>query len=216
MIRVVLIDDHTLVRHSLGVILKHPENIQVIGEAGTGIEGIALTQQLQPDVVVLDFKLPDISGLEVTTRLMRLEPAPKILLLSADVHTDIIFRLLEAGTMGFLTKSASREELINAIQDVANEKPALMPEIASRLALAKIDAQLSAVFSTLTNKEMEILMLTLRGISSKEIAQRLHISPKTIHSYRSRIFEKLDVENEVALILLALKEGLLMPEEASG
>lgn len=216
MIRIVLIDDHALVRHSLGVMLQHHKNIRIVGETSTGVEGIQLVRQSQPDVVILDFKLPDISGLEVTTRLMRLEPAPKILLLSADMHTDIIFRLLEAGAIGFLTKNASREELISAIKAVADEKPVLTPEVASQMAMAKVDFQSQAVFSPLTNKEMEVLFLVLRGISSKDIAQRLHISPKTIHSYRSRIFEKLNVENEVALMHLALKEGLLTPDEVSG
>lgn len=213
-IRIILVDDHALVRHGMRQLLANTKEMQIVGEASTGVEAVQLARDLQPSIILLDLKLPDISGLEVTTRLLRLEPMPKILIVSSALHHEFPQRLLEVGVLGYITKEATPEELIQAIKMVNQDQRFISPVIASRVALAKIDHQTKAVFSTLTNKEMEILLLTLRNVTPTEIAKRLHMSAKTVHSYRYRLLQKLDIDNEITLMLLAVREGLITLEEA--
>jgi two-component system, NarL family, invasion response regulator UvrY len=214
MITVILIDDHAMVRNGIRQMLEDVKGIQVIGEAGTGNEGMQLARELHPQVVVLDFKLPDITGLEVTNRLVRMDPHLKILVLSSAINDLFPFRILEAGAQGYLTKDVSVEELVHAIRVVSLGQRVISPSIASRLALAKIDEMKTAsLLNELSDREMEILMMIIRGAVIDEIADRLFLSPKTIHGYRSRLFEKLQVENNVALTLLGIREGLITIDE---
>ncbi len=214
MIRVLLIDDHAIVRHTLRSLLTSAKDIQIVGEAGTGTEGVQLARELHPSVIILDIKLPDISGLEVATRCLRLEPAPKILVLSSTSHHEYSQRILEMGASGYLTKDTDREELIRAIRAVHRDQTFISAAIASRLALAKIDYKAHAAFNVLNNKEMEVLMLCLRGVPAADIAKRLRTGDKTVHGHRCRIFKKLGLENEVGLLLLAIREGLITVDEA--
>lgn len=214
MIRVILIDDHALVRQGIRHMLQDVKEIQIIGEGGSGIEAVQLVRELRPQVVILDFKLPDISGLEVTTRLIRIDPNLKILIVTSAINDLFPFRLLEAGAQGYLTKDSSKEELIRAIRLIMSGQRFISPEVASRLALAKIDVKIKASFYQLSDREMEVMMMVIRGDFVKDIADRLFLSPKTVHSYRSRIFEKLQVENDVTLTLLAIREGLITLDEA--
>lgn len=213
MIRIVLIDDHFLVRAGFRRMLESEKNIQVIGEAGTGIEGIQLVQTVRPDVVVLDIKLPDISGLEVTYKLLSRTPHPKILIVSA-LNNDLFpFRILEAGAHGYLTKNASQEELAHAIRAVNNGQRFISQEVAHQLALARLSPHIPGNFSVLSDRETEVMLMVIRHVPVKEIANKLNLSAKTIHSYRSRIFEKLNVKNDTALTLLAIKQGIVTIEE---
>lgn len=213
MIKVLLIDDHSLVRSGIRQMLEDIPEINIIGEAQNGFEGIQLTRELKPNVVILDFKLPDITGLEATSRLVRNAPEVKVLVVTAAINDLFPFRILEAGACGYLTKSCSKEELVNAIKTVYNGQHIISPEIARRLALAKIDNRLLAEFDRLTDREMEVMIMMIRGVEVNEIALRLFLSIKTVHSYRSRIFEKLNVENEVALTFYAIKKGLITLED---
>jgi two-component system, NarL family, invasion response regulator UvrY len=215
MIRVLLIDDHALVRQAFRSLLTSARDIQIVGEARTGTEGVQLTRELHPSTIILDLKLPDISGLEVANRCLRLEPAPKILVVSSTSHHEYSQRILEIGASGYLTTDTSQEELIRAIRTAHRNQPFISPTIASRLALAKIDYNAHATFSVLSNKEMEILILCLRSIPAAEIAKRLRMDNKTVHCHRSRIFKKLGIKNEVGLLLLAVQEGLVTLDEAS-
>jgi two-component system, NarL family, invasion response regulator UvrY len=216
MTQVVLIDDHALVRAGIRQLLQKSPGIKVVGEAGSGEEGVRLVRDLHPDVVLLDFKLPDITGLEVTARLLRIDPQIKIIMLSSAINDLFPLRSLEAGARGYLTKNASKEELVRSIHAVNSGQKVISPLIASRLALAKIDDKIPTSYASLGNKEFEVMMMTIRGVPIKEIADRLHINHKTIHSYRCRIFEKLQVNNDVDLTLLAIREGLITAEEAEG
>ncbi len=213
MIRIILVDDHALVRHGMRQLLANTKEMQIVGEASTGVEAVQLARDLQPSIILLDLKLPDISGLEVTTRLLRLEPMPRILIVSSALHHEFPQRLLEAGALGYITKEATPEELIHAIKMVNQGQRFISPTIASHVALAKIDHKTQSIFSLLTNKEMEILILTLRNVTPTEIAKRLHMSAKTVHSYRYRLLQKLDIDNEITLMLLAVREGLITLEE---
>ena len=173
-----------------------------------------MARELHPNVVLLDFKLPDITGLEVIARLLRIDPHIKIIMLSSAINDLFPLRSLDAGARGYLTKNATKEELVRAIYAVAAGQKVISPLIASRLALAKIDDKIPASYSSLGNKEFEVMMMTIRGVPIKEIADRLHINHKTIHSYRCRIFEKLQVNNDVDLTLLAIREGLDHPRRS--
>ena len=214
MIRIILVDDHALVRYGMRQLLANTKEIQIEGEASTGVEAVQLARDLHPSIILLDLKLPDISGLEVTTRLLRLEPMPRILIVSSALHHEFPKRLLEAGALGYITKEATPEELIQAIKMVNQDQRFISPAIASCLALAKIDHQTQAIFAALTNKEMEILLLTLRNVTPTEIGKRLHMSVKTVHGYKSRLLQKLGVDNTTTLMLLAVHEGLITLEEA--
>jgi len=216
MIKIVLIDDHFLVRTGFRQILEAEKGMQVVGEAGTGVEGVQVVRATKPDVVVLDIKLPDISGLEVTHKLLTHEPYPKILIVSAMVSHTFPYRLLEAGALGYLTKNASHEELVRAIKSICNNQRYIGPEIAQQMALAKLDVAAAGDFSILSDRETEVMMMVARGFEVKQIAEKLHLSSKTVHSYRSRIFEKLNVRNDTALTLLAIKNNLVSAEEAEG
>lgn len=214
MIRVVLIDDHFLVRSGFRQIIEAEKSIQVVGEAGTGLEGIQLVRAVKPDVVVLDIKLPDISGLEVTRKLLLHEPCPKILIVSALDNDSFPLRLLEAGAQGYLTKNGTQEELVHAIKTVYNDQRFISPEIAQQLALSKLSPNAPGEFANLSDRETEVMLMVIRGCEVKDIAKKLHLSVKTVHSYRSRIFEKLNVKNDTTLTLLAIKQGILNIDEA--
>lgn len=215
MIKVVLIEDHLLMRTGIRKIIEGQNNIKIIGEASNGGEGVQLVRSLIPDVVLLDIKLPDISGLEVTHKLLNYLPSIKILVVSGMKNNLFPFRLLEAGAKGYLTKNVSEEELIRAIQMVYADQRYISPEIAQVLALAKVrPSDDKGDFTELSDRETEVMYMVIRGFEVKDIAKKLHLSIKTVHSYRSRIFEKLNLKNDTELTLLAIKRGLISIDEA--
>ncbi len=212
-IKIVLIDDHSIVREALKHTISSEKDIRILGEAHNGQEGIQLVQNCHPHVVILDFVLPDMTGLEVTKKLLHWDPDLKILILTAAINDLVPFRLLEAGAFGFLTKDVTPEELIRAIRHLHAGQRMINPETASRLALTNVDYK-SGAFDVLSEREYEVMLLVIGGRQVKEIANALQVDPKTVHSYRSRIFEKLNVKNDMALTLLAMRHGIIAPTEA--
>jgi two-component system, NarL family, invasion response regulator UvrY len=198
--RILLIDDHPLVRSSLKLILQKIAGIQVIGEAGTGWLGIKLARELKPALVVLDFKLPDISGLEVTQRLLKIDPSLKILVLTAETHALAPSWVFAAGAHGYLSKAATPAEFQEALTSILDGQQVGNESVSSPAA--------TSLFSDLTAREVEIVWMILRGNTTPAIAQQLHLDAKTIYSYRSIIFKKLNVKNTVALTLLAFSQGI--------
>ncbi len=213
MIKIIIIDDHVLVRAGMREMLKEVKGISVVGDVGTGSEGIELVRRLDADIVILDLKLPDLPGLEVTQKILKINPEIKILVVSSVVNDLFLFRLLEAGAQGYLTKDAKKEELIQAIKSVYTGQRVISPQLAKRLALAKTDYKKDNIFADISEREMEVMMMLIQGIPVKEMAEKLNISHKTIHSYRSRIFEKLNVKTDLAVTLLAIHHGLITLEE---
>ena len=209
MVTVLLIDDHALVRSGIRNLLKDTSSIELIAEADRGQEGIRLVRELKPDVVLLDINLPDISGIEVAEKLLRFDAEIKILALTAMTNDLFPFRLLEVGVKGYLTKESSRDELIQAIKTVSVGRRYLSSKIASKLALLKVGEVEKSVFESLTNKEMEVLLMVVQGKTVKEISDNLFITPKTVHTYRRNLFDKLDVANDVELTLLAIRQGVV-------
>jgi len=208
MIRVLLIEDHALVRQGIRLMLASIKGIQLIGEAGTGEEGLALTREKEPEVVILDFRLPDTNGLEVARKLLRRAPDIKILIVTGMSNDVILSRLLEVGVKGFMTKEGDSVELERAIRAIHSGQRYLSPAIASQMALSKVVGS-EKPFAQLSKREMEVLLLLAKGHTTEEIAKQLFISTKTVNSYRYRMFEKLGVKNDVGLIKLAIQYGLV-------
>lgn len=214
LIRVLIVDDHALVRMGIRRILEDLPDMEVIGEAESGERALALVKAHQPDVVLLDMKMPGIDGFEVTRRLSKSSPSVKIIAVTA-VSTDTLpSRLLQHGAMGYVTKESGAEEMALAIRKVYKGERYLSAEIAHKMAISSIDEHKEAPFEQLTEREMQVLLMITRGESVHDISERLYLSAKTINGYRYRIFEKLGIKNDVELTYLALRYHLIEQPDA--
>lgn len=207
MIRVLLVDDHKLIRVGLRNILEAEADIDVVGEAGNGEDAVKQARELNPDVVVLDINMPGTNGIEATRKLKRLESAPRILIVSVHHQEPVPARLLEAGADGYVTKESAADEILAAVRQVHAGRRYLSADIAREMALGQLGG--GSKLAALSDREMEVLLLVAEGISLQEIADRLHVSPKTIATYRYRLFDKLEVSNDVELTRYALRHGLV-------
>lgn len=213
MINVVLVDDHKLVRTGIRRILEDITGIKVVGEASNGEEALQVVRQTKPNVVLMDIKMPGLGGLETTRKLLRQNPDLKIVIITAYENDVFPVRLLQAGASGYLTKSASPDEMIRAIRSVHAGQRHLSAEIASLLALKSVSGTSKSPFDDLSERELQIVMMITQGTKVPEIAEKLHLSPKTVNSYRYRIFDKLGIKSDVDLTHLTLRYGLLDSED---
>ncbi len=202
-IKTLIIDDHILVSKGLTEMLLNDKAISVVGTAAKGIDGIRMVRKQQPHVVILDLKLPDISGIEVARRLMNMDPNLNILILTATEQTWFSMHLLAQGVKGFLTKDTPKENLIAAIKSIVNGK---------KLAVHPTTL-LPKNFQTLSNRELEIILMTIRNYSIQAMAKHLCLDIKTIHSYRSRIYKKLQVKNSIELVNYLISHKIFIPED---
>lgn len=209
MIKVLIVDDHELVQRGLSKLLESDHTIKVIGAATSGEQAVRMAREQQPDVILMDINMPGIGGLGATRRIHHMNARIKILVLTAYEQNPFPTRLLQAGAQGFLTKGCSEKEMLHAIHVVNSGGNYLSPEIANRLALQKSQTTETSPFSDLSNRELEILLMIARGEKPQAIAKQLCLSIKTIHSYRYRLFVKLNVQNDVELTHLALQHGIL-------
>ncbi len=211
-IRVLLVDDHALVREGIRSLLQLYEDIEVVGEAGDGAEAIQKTRELEPDIVVMDISMPSMGGVEATRQILKEKPVAKIVVLSRYDNLSYARSLLEAGALGYVPKKAVSTELAAAIRAVYNGDVFLHPSIAK--GVAKDYVQLirsehkTEPYERLTDREKEILKLLAEGYSSHQIAERLYLTAKTVLNYRKNVMEKLGVENLAQLIKYAIKIGL--------
>lgn len=205
-IRVYLVDDHALVRTGMKLILEHEVDIQVIGEADNGEDALADIRRLKPDVVLCDLHLPGISGLEVTERITRAETS-KVVVVSVLEDGPLPKRVIDAGAYGYLGKGGDAAELVRAVRDVSRGRRYLGTNIAQYMALAAVDGA-GSPFDQLSPRELEVAMLLVRGLRQEDIARRLSLSAKTINTHKSRLFEKLDIKDNIALARLAGQYGL--------
>jgi len=208
MIRIVLVDDHNIMRAGLRAILQKEADIEIVGEGEDGEKGLTLIRQVQPDIALVDVHMPGISGVELTERLRRAKSPTKVVILTVASEAPFPRRLLEAGASGYLTKGCPADELVKAIRQVADGKRYIGSDVAQQLALATMDDQRSP-FEKLSARELEIAIMLAKGLKANEIAKRLHLSEKTVATYKARVFEKLDIDNVVALANLAAVHGLL-------
>lgn len=215
MINTLVVDDHDLVRYGLTRILADMPHINVVGEAASGEEAVKLTRELKPDVILMDVLMPGMGGLEATRRIHHFDPEIKVIAVTAcddDVYPS---RLLNAGASGYLTKGADVEEMLKAIETVHTGKRYISPDIAQKLALKSFGKASSKLpFDQLSERELQISMMIMDCNRVNEIAESLCLSPKTVNTYRYRIFNKLGINSDVELVLMAVRYGLLDASEA--
>jgi len=206
-IKVVLIDDHELVRTGFRMILQQPSDIEIVGEAGTAEEGLRLVRALRPDVALVDVHTPGMSGVEMTERVVRAKLPTRIVVLT--VVEDVRFprRLLEVGALGYLTKGCSSDELVTAVRHVAQGRRYLAPGVAQQLALATLDGE-GSPFDALSSRELEVAMMLVRGLPLTSIAKHLSLSPKTVSTYKQRLLDKLKVDHVIGLAHLMTAHGI--------
>ena len=209
-IRVFLVDDHALVRTGLRMILSAQTDIEIIGEAESGEDALPLIRKLKPDVVLCDLHLPGISGLEVTERIIRGRLGCRVVIVSVLEDGPLPKRLLDVGASGYVGKGGDARELLSAVRDAARGKRYLGSSIAQNMSLASVGGDASP-FDVLSPRELEVAMLLVQGIRQDAIAQRLSLSPKTINTHKSRLFEKIGVQDNIALARLAARYGLMDP-----
>jgi DNA-binding NarL/FixJ family response regulator len=213
MIRVFLLDDHALVRTGYRLILQQETDIDVVGEAASGEEGLPLIRSLKPHVVLCDLHLPGMSGLEITERLGRIEDGPRVVIASVQDEGPMPRRLLEAGACAYVGKACPASELLRAIRDAARGKRYLAGDLAQRLALAQVSGEQSP-FERLSPRELEVAMMICQGLRLEQIATRLSLSAKTVATHKARLFEKLGVGDNIALARLASAHGVTEPVRA--
>ena len=213
MINVLLVDDHDLVRVGIRRLLTDLKGIKVVGEAKSGEEAIRVVRDLQPHVVLMDVKMPGIGGLEATRKLLRTDPDIKVIAVTVYGDEPFPSRLLQAGAAGYITKGSSLDEMVQAIRTVHSGQRYISPEVAQQLALKHLSDQEASPFDTLSERELQVMIMITNGQKVQEISDKLCLSPKTVNSYRYRLFEKLSVNSDVELTHLAMRHGMIDTED---
>ena len=216
MIRVLVVDDHELVRSGITRMLADNPDIEVIGEASSGEDAIDSVRKDSPDIVLMDIRMPGIGGLEATRRILRIDDAVRVIVVTACADDPYPTRVMQAGASAYITKGADIKEMVRAIRMAHSEQRYISPEIAQKMALKQLgggdardeDGELS-LFDRLSEREMQIAMMVVDCQKVQDISDKLCLSPKTVNSYRYRIFEKLEISSDVELALMAVRLGLL-------
>jgi DNA-binding NarL/FixJ family response regulator len=205
--RVLIADDHALVRAGLRALLDRMPNVEVVGEAEHGAEAVKLAAQLRPDVVLMDVSMPILNGIEATRRTVKLRPRPRVLMMSMHEDTEYVRKALSAGASGYLMKTAPRRELELALAAVIRGEIWISPSIA-RTVVDDIGRRAPQV-DELTPRQREILQLIAEGHTTKQIARRLHIGVKTVETHRAQLMERLDIHNIAGLVRYAIRSGII-------
>jgi len=212
-LRILLADDHVVMRTGLRALLERQPNLEVVGESENGRETIALASALKPDLVVMDIGMPVLNGIEATKTIVAENPATAVIILSMYADESYIMRALKAGARGYLLKDSAPADLISAIQAVSQSKSFFSPKVSRILAedYVRVLRQKGAVdsYDLLTSREQEILQLLAEGKVNKEVAAALNISPYTVETHRKHILEKLNLHNPAELILYAVRKGII-------
>ncbi len=211
-IKVFLVDDHELVRTGIRRILEDVRGIKVVGEADSGEDAVKWCRTEQADIVLMDMNMPGIGGLEATKKILRFNPDMKVIVLT--IHTENPFptKVMQAGAAGYLTKGAGPDEMVNAIRMVQSGQRYLSPEIAQQMALSQFTPDSENPFKELSERELQIMIMITKGEKVTDISEQLNLSPKTVNSYRYRLFSKLDISGDVELTHLAIRHGILDAE----
>ena len=216
-IRVLLAEDHIIVREGTRELLQREPDIEVVGEASDGEESIRLAEELKPDVIIMDIAMPKVNGIEATKKIKQIVPTTAVLILTAYDTEQYVIALLEAGAAGYLLKNVRGNQLVDAVRAVHSGESVLQPsatrQIINRLTSKAKEQEETVVTSPLTEREQEILMLTAKGVSNKDIADNLCLSIRTVQSHLSNIFKKLAVGSRTEAILYGLRRGWFTIEE---
>jgi NarL family two-component system response regulator LiaR len=213
-VRILVVDDHPVVRHGLKVLLGTEPGMEVVGEAADGAEAIEMASRFLPDVVLMDLVMPGMDGVAATRQVLAANPETHVLVLTSFGADRKLFPALDAGALGFMLKDSTAEELVTAIRRVARGQSSLSPRIAGRL-VREVSGEPSddAPTDPLTQREIEVLRTIARGLSNEEIAEVLHISPATVRTHVSNILAKLNLTRRTQALLYALKHGIAELEE---
>ena len=209
MIKVLLTDDHALVRTGIKRLLEDSQQVQIIGEADSGEACLQMVSELSPDVILMDVNMPGMGGVEASRRILQRDPKQKIIILT--IHTEQTFpkRLLEIGAKGYLTKECDINEMLHAIRQVYNGGAYIEPRIAQQLALSLLPGNEENPVDKLSRREFQVMLMISHGLSNSQISEKLCLSPKTVSTYRSRLLEKLGAHSEVDLIKIAVEQGMV-------
>lgn len=214
-LRLVLVDDHALVRAGLRALLGEMPDVSVVAEAGDGREALQLIREHKPDIALLDISLPGLNGLEVAARVAKDHPATRVIILSMHGDDESVRRALTAGAAGYLLKNSDRSELELALRTVARGNAWLSPAVTKKVVAAFAEGARTpaqGAFEVLTPRQREVLQLIAEGHSSKEIAGRLHLSPKTVETHRTELMERLGIHGVAGLVRYAIQIGLVHPD----
>ncbi|MBA4287536.1 MAG: two-component system response regulator UvrY [Pseudomonas sp.] len=209
LIRVLVVDDHDLVRTGITRMLADIDGLQVVGQAESGEESLIKARELKPDVVLMDVKMPCIGGLEATRKLLRSHPDIKVVAVTVCEEDPFPTRLLQAGAAGYLTKGAGLPEMVQAIRLVFAGQRYISPQIAQQLAIKSFQPSNDSPFDALSEREIQIALMIVGCQKVQIISDKLCLSPKTVNTYRYRIFEKLSISSDVELTLLAVRHGMV-------
>jgi two-component system response regulator NreC len=214
-VRLLLVDDHEVVRSGLRMLLDSEQDVQIVGEAGTAEEALQAVQDLKPDVVLMDIGLPDLSGIEAAARIRELQPQAAVVALTIHEDSEYFFRMLDAGASGYVPKRAAPEELLTAIRAAAQGEVYLYPSLARLLVKDYLgqdaDDREARLLNGLTERELEVLGHLADGASNQEIGETLEISPKTVARHRENIMRKLNLHSRTELVKYAIRKGIIRP-----
>lgn len=214
MLKVLLVEDHDIVRQGVKALLDEEPDITIVGETGDGSEALLLTQKLRPDIVLMDLSLPGLGGIEATRQIRERLPDVRVVVLSMYDSEEYVFRVLRAGASGYVLKQSTSTELVLALHAVAGGSTFLSPSISQILISdyvhrAETKTSEDETLSVLTPREREVLQLIARGLNNRQIAERLHISIKTVETHRGNMMRKLDVHDRAGLVQFAIDSGLI-------
>ena len=215
MIRVLIVDDHRLVRIGLTRMLAEAKGIVIVGEADSGERALGLVRETRPNVILMDLRMPGIGGLEATRRLQRIDAGIRVLIVTACDTDPYPAQAMKAGAAGYITKGANAADLEHAIRRVFLGQRHMSDDVAQQVALRSFDTVPECPFDQLSNREMQITLMVVGCRKVQQISRDLHLSPKTVNSYRYRIFEKLNVTSDVELALLAMRHGVIESNRSS-
>ncbi len=214
-IRIVLADDHAIVRQGLSRAIQQEDDIEVVGQTSRGGDAVELVRTLRPDILITDISMPDLNGVEATRRIIGESPEMKVIALSMHSSRQFVIEMFRAGARGYLLKDCDYDELVTAIRTVAAGRTYVSPSIGDVIVedlLGGAAAGAPSTSSVLTQREREVLQLMAEGRTTRQIALQLHISPKTVEAHRLRIMNKLDIDNVAQLTKYAIQEGLTSPD----
>lgn len=209
LIKVLVVDDHDLVRMGITRMLSDVSGMSIVGEANSGEAAITQARELKPDVVLMDVRMPGIGGLEATRKLLQHDRSIRVIAVTVCDEEPFPTRLMQAGASGYVTKGAALDEMVTAIRKVAAGQRYISPDIAQVLLSRMYDPNNTGPFDSLSEREMQIALMIVGCEKVQSISDKLHLSPKTVNTYRYRIFEKLNITSDVELTLLAVRHGMI-------